>query len=162
MCLLRASPNRSHPGHRPHDPRSEGRSNYPSNLQVICRPCNQRKDCRPTRNSGRGTAASFRSVPLLRHGAASHSESLEKRLGVPVRVRASNSSDEPAYFKRNKVSSGCLILGVAVGVIVMFALASRGVEDTCSFCRRWLWEAAFCLGVWVRAYRTGAMIEDDE
>ena len=64
--------------------------------------------------------------------------------------------------RRSKISSGCLILGIAIAAIVIIALDLVGVEGNLLLIPSLVLGGATGMGVWVRAYTTGAMIEDDE
>ena len=54
------------------------------------------------------------------------------------------------------------MLGIAVAVIFLFPLASAGAEGFLLLLPPLMLGGAAGLGVWFRAQRTGAMIEDDE
>ena len=64
--------------------------------------------------------------------------------------------------KSSKVSSGCLVLGIAVAAIVIISLDSAGVEGNLLLIPSLVLGGAAGIGVWLRAYTIGVMIEDDE
>lgn len=54
-----------------------------------------------------------------------------------------------------------MILGGGIAVIVLFLLASWGAEGFVLLMPALILGGAVGFGVWLRAYLTGAMIEDD-
>lgn len=133
-----------------------------SNLQVICRPCNQRKGLQTDREFRARYSRLVPATPLTpptRRVSQNEFKEETRRTSQSTSVREFRRTR--FITPREKIISGCLILGAVVGVVVLFALAPLGAEGLLLLLPAVGLGAAVGLCVWLRAYMTGATSEDE-
>ncbi len=139
-----------------------GGSNDRDNLQVICRSCNMRKGIQTDQEFRSRYSRLIPSQPLTpprRRVSQREFSAATQRTSQSDVVRKFRKSR--FYTKREKILTGCLILAGVTGFIMLLIVSYLGVEGLPALLPPMILGAALALSIWLRAYKTGAMIEEE-
>lgn len=140
------------------DPAVDGGPNDPSNLQMLCRECNNRKRDQTDQEFRRRYAALVprrRWTPPSRTVAQREFKDLMRRTEAASTVRERRRSR--MMTARQKITTGSLVCGgIALGAVLL-GLDRLGLEGNWAFMPALIVGGAVGGGLWLRARTTGAM-----
>ena len=140
-----------------------GGTNDESNLQVICRPCNQRKGPQTDEEFRERYARLVPRRPLTPPKRRISQTEFTEETRLTTQTASIQQFRKSRFIsKREKVVTGCLVIGAVIFFVALMTLASLGAEGFLLLLPPVILGTLGGGSVCYRGYTTGAMIEEDE
>ena len=140
-----------------------GGSNDKDNLQAICRQCNLRKGIQTDEEFRARYARLVPQHPLTPPRWHIPQEAFKvETLHTSLSNTVKKFRKSRFYTKREKIAKDCSIVYLATAYAVLLLLYYLGLEGLPLGLPSIMFGGTLSFGIWLRAYKTGAMIEEEQ